>query len=97
VIKLAQRLGWAVFHARATQVRPGKFITAVAGDGVGFVDLVMVRDRVLFVELKTNTGAIRERQKTWISKIRNAKGEVYLWRPKHWDLIVKTLTQQDHS
>jgi len=53
----------------------------------GFPDLVMVsarHKRVLFVELKSETGQLSEHQTIWFAELLAAEAEVYVWRPKDW-------------
>lgn len=71
VIEMAQRLSWRVAHFRPAQTEKG-WRTPVAADGKGFVDLVLVRDRVLFVELKTDKGKLSLDQEQWRRAINGA-------------------------
>ncbi|MFI0912533.1 VRR-NUC domain-containing protein [Streptomyces abikoensis] len=48
-------------------------------------------NRVLFVELKTNTGRIRPAQRAWLTHLAACGLEATLWRPRDIDLIVATL------
>ncbi len=104
VIQLARLKGWRVAHFRKAQNGKGQWRTPVAADGAGFPDLVLVRDRVIFAELKTNAGQLSPDQRAW----RNALADVgsghchecggvteYLrwevWRPRDWDHITEAL------
>ena len=98
VLALARLHGWKSAHFRASLNARGKWQTAVAGDGVGFPDLVLCHDgkgghvpRVLFVELKTDTGRIRPEQREWIAAINAAGGTAVVWRPGDWPQIEKEL------
>lgn len=67
-------------------------MTAVQGDGAGFPDLVMVRDKVIFAELKSEKGKVSDTQYDWIKSLAKAKQkDVYVWRPSDWDSIVEVL------
>jgi hypothetical protein len=95
VISHAQARGWFVAHFRAARVvnNDGStgWRTPVQADGAGFPDLVLVRDRVVFAELKSNKGRQRAAQKTWQANLATAGAEVYLWRPRDWPDIVSAL------
>lgn len=100
VIELAQRLGWRVAHfrpARTVDRRGGeRWQTPVDADGAGFPDLVLVRERVIFAELKTDNGRLRREQRQWLNAINGASPtdavDAVVWRPKDWDHIHATLT-----
>jgi hypothetical protein len=84
VIELAQLLKWRVAHFRPARTAQG-WRTAVAGDGVGFPDLVLVRDRLIFVELKSAKGRLSPAQQCWLADLEHDAGqEVHIWRPCHW-------------
>jgi hypothetical protein len=96
VIALARRLGWRTAHFRPAQNQRGEWRTPVAGDGKGFPDLVLVRERIIFAELKTDTGRLRPDQTAWLDALGAAAGtnvEVHVWRPKDWDAIHATLAK----
>ncbi len=66
VIELAQLRGFRVAHFRPARTAHG-WRTAVAGDGKGFPDLVLVRDdRLIFAELKAGRGKCTEEQDAWL-------------------------------
>jgi hypothetical protein len=48
----------------------------------GFPDLVLLGDRVAFVELKTDTGRVRPDQQIWLDGLRAAGQAVYVIRPQ---------------
>ncbi len=85
IIDLAHLYGWRVFHARPAQNARGDWRTPVAADGKGFPDLVMVRDRVLFVELKSAKGRFAPEQHEWLDVLEEAGAEVHVWRPDDFD------------
>jgi hypothetical protein len=91
VIQLARLRGWRVFHARKAQNSRGDWRTPVAADGKGFPDLVLVRDRVIFAELKTDTGRIMASQIAWHEALEDAGAIVRVWRPRDWDQIAEAL------
>jgi hypothetical protein len=91
-------MNWRVAHFRKVRVsrKSGStyWETPVAADGKGFFDLVLVRDRVIWAELKTDTGSTRPEQHAWHKAVRDAGGEVYLWRPSMWASIAHTLAKR---
>ena len=93
VVDLARLLGWRVAHFRAA--RPGQgWRTPVSADGEGFVDLVLARDRVMFVELKSDTGTLRPAQREWLIALRAAGAEVHVWKPSLWPEVEATLRRR---
>src|SRR5262245_48539403 len=91
VLALAKLLGWRTFHARAARTTKG-WRTAVAGDGVGFPDLLLCRGDVLLVaELKTDTGRLTVEQSLWLAAFRKAGVDVRLWTPSQWQEIEEVL------
>lgn len=86
IIDLARRLGWRVAHFRVSQTDE-RWMTPVAADGKGFPDLVLVRERIVWIEVKAEKGRVRPDQVEWIDALRNAGAEVHIWRPSQWTLI----------
>jgi hypothetical protein len=93
VIELFQISDWLVAHFRPARTSSGNWITAVQGDGKGFPDLVAVKgNRVIFAELKSAKGKVREEQWRWIRRLADSKRvEVYIWHPEDWEKIVEIL------
>ena len=84
VFDLAVLTGWRVvrFPAwRPTSTTPG------------FPDIVAVRGgRLLFAELKTETGKLTPAQREWLWLLAEAGGvDVYVWRPSNWRQAVQVL------
>lgn len=95
VVDYAHLNGWLVHHARAAQVREGKWVTPIQGDA-GFPDLVMARyGKIVFAELKSKKGRLSQAQKEWRDIIDTAVDQDRLfwfeWRPSDWDEIEQTL------
>jgi hypothetical protein len=90
VMDYARSNEWACAHFRAARTEHG-WRTAVSGDGKGFVDLVMVRERVVWAELKTAKGRLSPEQRAWSDRLKAARCEVYLWRPASWGEIRRVL------
>lgn len=92
VIDLARICGWRVAHFRPAMTKHG-WRTPVAADGKGFPDLVLVRrDRVLWRELKSDSGRLSTDQALWITALQDAGEDVAVWRPDDFDEIVEALT-----
>lgn len=76
VIALAERMGFIVYHTHDSR-RSQK----------GFPDLVLVHPkqrRVLWRELKSETGTTTPEQKAWISTLSLVGEDVDVWRPRDW-------------
>ena len=80
VVALARACGWLCYHTYDSR-----------RSTAGFPDLVMVRERVVFAELKRDGGRPTIPQSNWLHRLREAGQEAYLWRPADWDAIEKTL------
>lgn len=98
VIDLARGLGWAVGHLRRVRVQRADgstyFETPVAADGAGLPDLLLVRDRLVWAELKSDDPRrqLDPPQEAWRDRFRRAGVEWHLWRPAMWVEIVGILT-----
>ena len=90
VIDMAQTFGWRVAHFRPARTEQG-WRTPVAADGAGFPDLVLVRERVLFVELKSERGRTTPEQSGWLSDLQSAGAFAQVWRPSDLDAIERLL------
>ena len=81
---LARTLGWTLcYHTLRSK-----------GSQSGFPDRVLVRDRVLFVELKRETGKPTDTQKAWIRGLLAAGAEVYLIRPSDLEDFAQVLAHR---
>lgn len=61
------------------------------GSRSGFPDRVLVRERVVFVELKREGGKPSDEQVRWLTGLAVAGAEVYLWRPSDIDEIARVV------
>lgn len=76
IIDLAERMGWKYYHVYDSR-------KSVAG----FPDLVLVHPkqrRVLWRELKSETGTTTAEQKVWLATLEVVGEDVGLWRPRDW-------------
>ena len=85
IVMLAKANGWAVYHTYDSR-----------RSEPGFPDLVLVRDRVLFRELKTDAGRVSEAQQAWGEKLTQACADFKIWRPQDTQAIIKELTQKEN-
>lgn len=67
---LAKLFGWLYYHTYRSKHSPA-----------GFPDCVFVRDRVIYAELKSESGQPTAEQYEWMLALVDAGQEVYLWRP----------------
>lgn len=82
VVTLARILGWLVYHPYDSR-----------RSEPGFPDLTMVRaGRLIFAELKSETGKVTLAQKDWANELALSDAEYYLWRPADWNMLKRILT-----
>lgn len=91
VIDIAHLHGWRVAHFRPAQTQRGNWVTPVMADGKGFFDLVLVRNRVLFVELKSQKGRLSPEQRDWADAVAKTGGATRVWRPSDLPEIAEIL------
>ena len=70
---VATTLGWVSYHTLRSK-----------GSAAGFPDRIAWRDRLIAVELKTETNTPSERQVAFLSGMAAAGCECYLWRPSDY-------------
>jgi hypothetical protein len=61
----------------------------------GFPDWVLVstrQQRVVFAELKSETGRVSHEQERWITALKLCGVEAYVWRPGDFDQVAEILT-----
>ncbi|MCD1286499.1 MULTISPECIES: VRR-NUC domain-containing protein [unclassified Brevibacterium] len=76
ILELAKRMGWLSYHVHDSR-----------RSAPGFPDLVIVHPRqrrILWRELKSETGTLRPEQKVWISALKQADADADIWRPRDW-------------
>jgi hypothetical protein len=57
----------------------------------GWPDLVIVGRQIIYVELKRENGKVKSEQVEWLKALRDAGGEVHIWRPSDWSFAAKRL------
>lgn len=76
IIELAKRMGFIVYHTHDSR-----------RSEAGFPDLVLVHPkqlRIVWRELKSETGTTTPEQKVWISTLSLVGEDVDVWRPRDW-------------
>lgn len=91
VIQFAQLHRWTTAHFRPAMTQSGRWVTAVQGDGRGFPDLVLVRDRVVVAELKVGKNKPTDEQREWLRKFAAADVAAFVWRPEDWPEIERVI------
>jgi hypothetical protein len=93
VLGMMALFSWRTAHFDASVRVVGKERRFVGDVGSkGFPDIVAVRrDRILFVELKSQKGRFQDGQKEWLHDLANAGAEVYTWRPSDYDDMQEVL------
>ena len=83
IIDTARRLGWICAHFTAVKTDFG-WRVPVAADGKGFPDLILVRDRLIAVEVKGDGDTLKPEQKRWQAALRMANVEYHVFTPAMW-------------
>jgi hypothetical protein len=86
VLGLAKMMGWTYYKSFRPKKSPS-----------GFPDLVLVRDRVLFVELKREKTKPRPSQVEWLEALEKAGAEVYTWRPSDLEQVGRVLARRERA
>jgi len=90
VIQMARALGWIVAHFRPSLNQRGRWQTAVAGDGAGFPDLVLVNERtgdVIFAELKRDGAKLNDPAQVRWGKALAKRSNYAVWRPSDFEHV----------
>lgn len=92
----AQMLGWRVAHFRPMfDAKHKRWRTPATRDGVGWPDIVCVRERVVVAELKSGSGQPSAAQRAWLEWFAAAGTEAYIWRDTDYDAVVATLRRRE--
>ena len=92
VIDCAHLFGWRLAHFRPGMTQKG-WRTPVEADGGGYPDLTLVRERVIWAEIKSEKGKLSQGQQEWLDTLKAAGQEVYIWRPGDRDRIQEILAR----
>lgn len=77
---VARQVGFLVYHTLRSK-----------GSQPGYPDWTLARERVIFLELKTEKNKPTDAQKKWLGALLNAGAEVYLVRPRHLEQLTRIL------
>ena len=81
---LAKLHGWMCYHTHDSR-----------RSDEGFPDVVLVREAIIFAELKSPTGKLSHAQEIWLRMLeRTHQVEVYLWRPQDLGAIAARLSRR---
>ncbi len=83
IVEAAHLAGWLAAHFRPARTAHG-WRTPCAYDANGFPDLVLVKDRVLFVEVKGDGDRLRADQERCLEVLAAAGGEVHVCSRVDW-------------
>lgn len=85
IVELARTLGWHCWHCHdARRTVPG------------MPDLILIRERLLWVELKTETGKLTDNQAAFHDRLIAAGQTVFVWRPRDWEDAGMQLARREH-
>jgi hypothetical protein len=97
VIRCAQLNGWRVNHVRTTaETRADGTIRHTTATRIkGWPDLELLRPgRFIMAELKSDTGRLTPDQARTIADLQAAGVDVFVWRPKDWEVVQSTLARR---
>jgi hypothetical protein len=80
VVDLAKLLRWRHYYTFSSRRSPP-----------GFPDLVLLRERVVYAELKSSTGELSATQDGWLQALEAAGAECYVWRPRDLEQVARVL------
>jgi len=83
-MRVAKMLGWLCYHTYDSR-----------RSASGFPDLVLVRERVLFRELKVGKNKLSQSQELWRDSIMDTGGDWAEWRETDMDDIVADLSRRN--
>jgi hypothetical protein len=96
---LARTLGWVCLHHHDTRrevVNPRTGERTLIGDkdAAGLPDWLLIRDRLIWVELKAEGNGPNPEQRRILRLIFDAGGEAYVWRPSDYEEAERILLQR---
>jgi len=107
IIGAARAAGWAVHYTPKVPVKfpgqPVRWTTPIGGDGKGWLDLTMLRERILPVEIKARSQDagyhVTAEQQQWIDRWAVVGVRAFIWTPRDWQdgTIDRELTRHDRQ
>lgn len=92
VLQFARLHRWRAAHFRPAMTRSGRWVTACQADAAGFPDLLLLRGlEAIVTELKVGTRKTTHEQDLWLASFGAAGIPAFIWTPKDWPLIERTL------
>lgn len=92
VVDLAHRLGWRHNFTRRSIGKGRRWTTATSCRGWPDLTLWSPRHgRVVFAELKSDTGRVEPEQEDVLASLRAAGAEAYVWRPADLEDVARVL------
>ncbi len=83
VVDLAERFRWVAWHDNDSR-----------RNDAGLPDLLLIRERVIWRELKTQKGRLSAEQAAWGELLLRCGQDWAIWRPSDWAEVVATLTKE---
>lgn len=97
VVQEARMLKWRVLWVRPVRVQRGEHVyyeTPFGGDGVGWPDLVIAREVVLYRELKSARGHLDPAQEAWRDVLIGAGQSWDIWKPADHERVSRELSHR---
>ena len=93
VLELAALYNWDYMHVhKAQKGKSGAWLTPTSKKGWPDLTLWHKDHGIIFVELKVDNKYLRPEQKEVINSLRQAGQHAEVWKPKHYDWVVKVLS-----
>jgi hypothetical protein len=86
IVQAAEMGGWLVYHTHNSQ-----------HSAEGFPDLVLVREVVIFAELKREGQKPTPAQQQWLARLVVAGVMAFVWRPSDLDQVAAALITRDRA
>lgn len=96
IVEAARAAGWAVMFVPKVPVKyqgqPIRWMNPIGGDGKGWLDLFLLRERPLAIEVKAReSGAgyhVTPEQQAWLDRWHVAGINAFVWTIRDWPEVV---------